>query len=238
MKPTKPTKPPNTESSSLLSELEAELSPATLDALAQFQSSYEIEKPTTKDDRDEPDDDITPMERPDIKTLATLAAIVGQGMNMRPGEAVDYAWELWYESERVLHYAPTSRTARELWRAFNESKNRPLPKEYPVPGKLKDFLRLTVKAKTPADATKRLRDYFRYEATQEGKTNPEGEAVARIQEIKDADQKGGYFTMRRWRSLNGSYFLWWWQQKRVKARQSASKSIEARQSSKSRTRKA
>ncbi|HZM03497.1 MAG TPA: hypothetical protein VFC44_10760 [Candidatus Saccharimonadales bacterium] len=87
MKPKKPTKATDTETSSILSELEGELSPATLDALAQIESAYGIEKPAKKDDRTEIASAILPMEYPDIKTLSMLAAVASQGTTKTPSEA-------------------------------------------------------------------------------------------------------------------------------------------------------
>jgi hypothetical protein len=142
MNPKKPTKPPDPETSRILSELMGELSPATLAALAQFEASNEIEESAKKDDRAEITGATNPMERPDINTLAMLAAIASQGTAKTPAEAVDYAWDLWEESKEVLKYGnPAVRALRkpdpikEHWKEQGR-----FPKRFPV--KLDDFLRL------------------------------------------------------------------------------------------------
>jgi len=142
MKPKKPTKPPDTETSSILSELEGELSPATLDALAQVESAYGFEKPATNDAHPEITVAMKPMAYPDIKTLSMLAAIVSQGTTKTPSEAVHYAWKLWEESKEVLQYGgPFVRDLRkpdpkeQHWKQTGR-----FPKRFPV--KLDDFLRL------------------------------------------------------------------------------------------------
>src|ERR1017187_2592841 len=102
MKPKKPTKPPDTETSSILSNLEGYLSPTTLDALAQAQKVGRMETPSDKDERAETTGTMTPKERLDVKTLSMLAAIASQGTTKTPSQAVDYAWQLWQESNEVL----------------------------------------------------------------------------------------------------------------------------------------
>jgi len=164
-----------------------------------------------------------PTKTPDIETLALLAAIVGQGMSKCPHEAVDYAWKLWEESEQVVEhgYAARALTRGDETFTFGKSWEGRIPKKFP--GRLDDFLRLIVKARTPADSTKRLRDFFSEKSATDDMPDPGAAAAARIQKIKDGDKAGGYFTSTMWRSLAVLYEFWWQKQKSNKARVSAKK---------------
>ncbi len=101
--------------------------------------------------------------------LAKLAAAVSHGKS--PAKAVAYALELCRESVEALNrialeeggapglgYYPFSSdvTIERLKRIENWEKI--VPKSDRFPARLGDFFRLIVKAKTPADCTKRKRD--------------------------------------------------------------------------------
>jgi hypothetical protein len=153
--------------------------------------------------------------------LALLAAIVAQG-NKKPLDAMCYAWDLWEEAGAALEYGgpaaasllkPPDAEIRKHWQAKGEA-----PEKFPAT--LRDFLRLIVRARTPADSMKRLRDWFRHENA----THQAPEAADRITQIKAADQQGGYFTrFDDWRALAVGYKHWWSGQKSLKASQSAKK---------------
>jgi hypothetical protein len=138
----KPTKHPDDKTSSFLSKLGGQLSPATLDALAQYQSAHGIEKPAEKVDREKLNDDMPPRERLDIKTLSMLAAVASQGTAKTPSEAVAYAWDLWEASKDVLQYgSPVVLLLRKpdpIEQHWKEAGC--FPKRFPV--KLDEFLRL------------------------------------------------------------------------------------------------
>jgi len=173
-----------------------------------------------------------PIKAPDTKTLAVLAAIVGLGSKKRPHESVQYAWELWCESESLVRRGEIDASwAIERVGDHLPDIKRPewkdrLPKRFPAT--LDDFLRLIVKAKTPADSHKRLKDYFHDVCAETGSKDPEGDAVKSIEFIKDLDKKGGRFKRRAWVLEARSYDAWWRSKKSGKARESAkSKSPKA-----------
>ena len=90
------------------------------------------------------------------------------------------------------------------------------------PATLNDFLNLIVRAKTPADSMKRLRDFILYEQAE----NPDlyRDPADIIAEMKAQDQEGGCFAnFETWHSLASGYANWWNSQKSRKARESASK---------------
>jgi hypothetical protein len=91
------------------------------------------------------------------ETLALIAANVAKGGSLKPAEAVGYAAALYDEAQAKLEHAMKLRGAyareAEAWGTI------PQPESFPA--SLDDFLRLVVHAKTPADATKRFRDFLR-----------------------------------------------------------------------------
>jgi hypothetical protein len=166
-----------------------------------------------------------PITSPTQFELAMLAATVTRE-GKEPLAAVDYAWNLWCTSGEVIQ-RDGSTAALILERACNDEAVRKswrdegvMPKKFPAT--LNDFLRIIVRAKTPADSMKRLRDFFRHEQAE----NPDlyRDPADRIAEMKARDQDGGYFAdFNTWRSLTRIYEGWWRSQKSSKASESASK---------------
>jgi len=165
-----------------------------------------------------------PITRPTQFELAMLAATVTRG-EKEPLAAVDYAWNLWCDSGEVLQRDGTA--ALFLERGVNNPAVRKswrdagfMPQQFPAT--LNDFLRLIVRAKTPADSMKRLRDFYQYEQTK----YPDlyRDPANRIAEMKASDREGGYFAdFKSWQSRACVYEIWWNNQKSCKARESASK---------------
>jgi len=172
---------------------------------------------------------------PNWEELARLAAAVSQGMKKKPVEAVAYALELYHETQIALERAaieaggiPDSGsldldlTIEKIETMQRYEKTVPLPTKFPAT--LDDFFRLIVKARTVADATKRLRDFLCYSYFKSGNTqkNDAGAYAAnQIQKMKDGDKNGGYFAQQQWRSFAGHYMDWWKRQRSFKARESA-----------------
>ncbi|MEJ0089042.1 MAG: hypothetical protein WDM80_04715 [Limisphaerales bacterium] len=165
--------------------------------------------------------------------LAKLAAVVSHGKT--PTEAVTYALELCRESMKALNrialeeggvpgfgFNPHSLDATlERIRNFESGKTVPKPDRFPA--KLSDFFDRIVKAKTPADNTKRLRDFF-CQVSFSDDVEPESKAAEFIQRIKsDDDNQEGFFTETKWEQMAARYLEWWKKQKSSKARESAKK---------------
>lgn len=165
-----------------------------------------------------------PITRPTQFELAMLAATVARGEE-EPLATVDYAWKLWCDSGEVLQCDGTATLFLE--RAVNDPSVRKswsdagkMPRKFPAT--LDDFLRLIVRARTPADSMKRLRDFFRYQQAK----NPDlhRDPVDRIAKMKVRDKEEGYFAdFKRWQSGACVYEIWWDSQKSSKASDSASK---------------
>ena len=158
--------------------------------------------------------------------LALLAAIVARGTSKPPLEVAAYAWQLWCDSGEVLRFDgeivglqllrfAESPEASKSWRESGWCPSK-------FPATLDDFLRLIVRAKTPADSMKRLRDFFRCRHAEH--PNRYRDAADTIAEIKAHDCEGGYFAdFQMWRSKANAYGVWWMNQKSLKASQSAQK---------------
>jgi hypothetical protein len=184
---------------------------------------------------------------PDIEQLVRLAATVSHGRKRNAAEAVAYVLELYREAEDALQRAiieegvvPEYVAAYSLDMTFKrmaagerlDEWKKTVPKPESFPATLEDFSRLIVKAKTPADCAKRLRDFlgnvfslYPFPGTGESlaMTTPEDSAIMQIQKIKDADKDGGFFTESKWLVIAGRYSDWWKQQRSSKSRESASK---------------
>lgn len=146
-------------------------------------------------------------------TREQLALIAAATQRANPTEAVQHALALWHEAGETLEAVANNGV--------------PLPPKFPAT--LDDFLRIVVAARTPADATKRLRDFyteeharpliFRGEVSNEDFEQAGKKASYEIQGWKD----GGFRDAKQWRSLASRYLLWWTIQKSVKAQASALK---------------
>ncbi|PYJ78630.1 MAG: hypothetical protein DME22_26695, partial [Verrucomicrobia bacterium] len=89
--------------------------------------------------------------------LALIAANVARGGSLKPREAIAYAAELYDEACARLEHAMKLQDA--YTREASMFADIPHPEKFPA--SFDDFLRLIVRAKTPADATKRFRDFLR-----------------------------------------------------------------------------
>src|SRR5437016_1872330 len=94
---------------------------------------------------------------PSPETLALIGANVARGGSLKAREAVTYAAELYDEACARLEHATKLQDAYSREAAM--FAGIPHPEKFPAP--FDDFLRLIVRAKTPADATKRFRDFLR-----------------------------------------------------------------------------
>lgn len=194
------------------------------------------------------------IELPPPLELAKIAAAVGPRDNYK--EALRNAGKLYLEAcqfHQEFENATLKNRASMFvdWFAIDfdphsifrpQSEGLPSPKEFPAP--LDEFLRLVVRAKTPADGVKRLRDYFgnefqhlmAYMKLPEGSRDraskcyhnchdflshyKEGQdemdfAVAQIERLKATGLDEDH-----WYALNDDYLAWWRQQKSTKARKS------------------
>jgi hypothetical protein len=162
--------------------------------------------------------------------LANLAAAVSQGRT--PAKAVAYALELCRESAKALdnitledigvtaggfNVLSQDLTTEQFVKQEKWEKTVPKPDKFPAT--LGDFFRIIVKAKTPADCTKRLRDFYVSQFSSD--KDPQSKAASQIQRIKDADKQGGFFTEIKWVMVGESYLDWWKQKKSTSARMSA-----------------
>jgi hypothetical protein len=100
---------------------------------------------------------------PSPEALALIAATIANGGSEKPATAIAYAARLYEAACEHLEWKIRYRAVRER---ETEAMNRiPQPDKFPAP--FKDFLRLIVRGKTPADRTKRFRDYLRDQVKQE-----------------------------------------------------------------------
>lgn len=134
-----------------------------------------------------------------------------------PTKAVEHALGVWHEAGKIL-------AAKEHALVRQGVAHVPLPKKG-FPATLADFLRVVVGAKTPADATKRLRDFYRetlcdhttsplphkpYSAEDHDRdggptVDPEQWAATAIQGWKEC----GFRTEHEWLELAQHYLTWW-----------------------------
>ena len=162
--------------------------------------------------------------------LAKLAATVSHGKT--PAEAVAYAVDLCHESIMALnsialeegvppglgfHPFSMDSTLERIQKLENWKKNTPKPEAFPA--SLGVFFDLIVKARTPADCTKRMRDFL-CQVFFANDCDPHSRAAGLIQRIKDCEQQGGYFSETKWEIMGGCYLEWWKEEKSRKARKS------------------
>jgi hypothetical protein len=95
---------------------------------------------------------------PTPETLAMIAATLGKGATEQPATAIGYATKLYDAACEHLESKARYSTAKQA--EVDSMATIPQP-ENGFPALFADFLRLIVKAKTPADSTKRFRDYQR-----------------------------------------------------------------------------
>jgi len=101
---------------------------------------------------------------PTQETLALMAAIVGRHINKEPALAVDYAFRLWESAGEELIEKLIEKQEEASWLQFClELDQKPYegikrPSKWPAP--FAHFLELVVRCRTPADGTKRFRDFL------------------------------------------------------------------------------
>jgi hypothetical protein len=174
---------------------------------------------------------------PNQAQLASLAAAVSQ--RRKPGQAVAFAMEIWreaaralvraYEEKSALSYDPS--VSEVVEKLLSETKNLPKPAKFPV--KLKEFYRSIIAARTEADCAKRMRDYLKYlngfiENGKPDPTDPSRYLVngvpfhkTTIEEIKQKDANGGFFTREVWQQFGPNYLKWWSRQRSLQASRAA-----------------
>lgn len=150
---------------------------------------------------------------PTPETLALIAAAASAGREMTPEtaeEASDYAIFLWLMATERLNLTLRVRRSKENgWHKhashtdIAKALGIQIPEE-PFPT-FDDFLRLVVKTRTPADAEKRLRDFFRAELKRELGQEDETAALARLGKYRDK----GTFDGTTWLLWAIEYRTWW-----------------------------
>jgi len=135
---------------------------------------------------------------PTADTLALIAANVSKGIDLEPRLAVDYAFKLWKNAQEKLEGE-----IKERARVPNDNGNIQksdgccLPPTFPAT--FDTFLRMVVNGKTPADSTKRFRDFLRHNpATAE-------EAAKRMAKLGDE----GFRDSELWQVTALEYRDWW-----------------------------
>ena len=166
-------------------------------------------------------------ESPSPENLALIAALVARGEAKRPARAVAEALELYYEACTVIDWK--TRLQAAYAREAEAETSVPQPAKFPAP--LEDFLRLIVKAKTPADGTKRFRDFLRDrckrfcvnvstdERQKIGQQRLENQVAEQLKEY----QRRSFPNRQTWYLLTKEYLIWWAEQKRKKAQAAARK---------------
>lgn len=182
-----------------------------------------VSKQTTKKESHPVSDNVT-VQLPSRSALMLTAAIVSQGATKRPADAVNYALRLWVEAGKTLQ--AEARANEQL--GFEGIS---LPKKFPA--SLDDFLSLIVRARTPADSMKRLRDFFRDKTVADLKTGgfdgpvtPDDNAQVETAVEQDIKRLGDYgISKTKWGALAKHYYGWWARQKSAKSGAAAKKRL-------------
>lgn len=168
-----------------------------------------------------------------------LAMIAASTPRKNPADAVRHALDVWREAGKVLANERIAMTQRPF-------AGIPLPPKFPAT--LRDFLRLAINTRTPADSMKRLRDYLRernriyllaeklesQEAATQGHAGTkkiarptlepdDEEQVERRAAVEIESMQNHGLTQMGWRRLALSYHTWWREKKSNQARISAKK---------------
>jgi len=168
-----------------------------------------------------------------------LAMIAAGTHHKNPADAVRHALDIWREADKVLRNERTEMMQRPF-------AGIPSPQKFPAT--LREFLRLVINGRTPADKMKRLRDYLRernriylhaekfehQEATTQGRAETkkiipptlepdDEEQVERRAAEEIASMQNNSLTQMQWRRLALSYRTWWREKKSNQAQISARK---------------
>ncbi|MGO8837595.1 MAG: hypothetical protein ACLQAH_16490 [Limisphaerales bacterium] len=135
---------------------------------------------------------------PTVDTLALIAANVSKGIDLEPRLAVDYAFKLWKNAREKLEGeikepAPVPNDNEKI----QKSDGGCLPLTFPAT--FDAFLRMVVNGKTPADSTKRFRDFLRHNSA------TEDEADKRMAKLGDE----GFRNSESWQVTALEYRDWW-----------------------------
>ena len=135
---------------------------------------------------------------PTADTLALIAANVSKGIDVEPRLAVDYAFKLWKNAREKLEGEIKERAQVPNGNEnVQKSDGGRLPPAFPAT--FDTFLRLVVDGKTPADSTKRFRDFLRNNSA------TEAEADKRMAKLKDE----GFRDSESWQVTELEYRDWW-----------------------------
>lgn len=154
-----------------------------------------------------PDDEI-PL--PTAEALALIAANVSRSIDLEPQLAVDYAYRLWINARANLREERKEYAHIESYRQILDEQYRGIPSPDAYPANFDTFLRMVVKGKTPADSTKRFRDFLRSQFS-------ERDAQERIGTFG----KEGFKDEETWMEIALEYRDWWKAKKAEKASLSA-----------------
>jgi hypothetical protein len=171
-----------------------------------------------------------------------LAMIAASTQRKNPADAVKHALEIWREADKILRDERAAQTQRPF-------AGIPLPPKFPAT--LRDFLRLIVNARTPADSIKRFRDFQRQqnrnwlysqkserqEVEMQGRTGtqkiapptlgPEDEELIERRTAADIESmQTEPFKKMKWLRLALLYNGWWRAVKSNKAKISAKKRLQ------------
>lgn len=166
---------------------------------------------------------------PSPETLALIASNLSKAAPDSPGATIDCAFELWRQACLKIQSESEAQQVRDGLTEVNA--DIPMPDRFPASAD--DFFRLIIRsAKTPADATKRFRDFVRYRV-QRFYTPEEGaeltldsasrkKSAERIQNQIESDvanlmakykktveEGGGIRSESAWRSISREYKIWW-----------------------------
>jgi hypothetical protein len=177
---------------------------------------------------------------PAPQDLALIAANVARGGDVPPQAAVGYAFELWMESCRRLESAIDT----QEYFASERRKIESIPHPDSFPATLDHFLTSIVKGRTPADSTKRFRDFLRHRVIPlvlDGKSVEEPPVDAKEQEIveknldelmakyrRKVEDGGGIRLPASWFSLAADYLSWWGSEKSATAKKTAKAAAQNR----------
>lgn len=173
---------------------------------------------------------------PTPETLAMIAATGIRDPNESAMIAVDRAYGLWSASCEKLQVAEGTQAYYDQAAKFTEG----IPRPATFPATLAEFLALVVNAKTPADSTKRFRDFLRYRALRSCQHDRSVKAArddkarkAQVEKLmaeygeREVSQRFAQYKAdgiqfeTSWDFIAQDYQSWWQGEKSAKARKSA-----------------
>ncbi|MBM3882917.1 MAG: hypothetical protein FJ387_24870 [Verrucomicrobia bacterium] len=172
--------------------------------------------------------------QPSVECLAQLAAILSTGAQLSPTEAVERACEIWHVAREKL--SDKSRALIMNWvRAMApQTQIRQLSAPRAFPATFEEFLKIVVRAKTPADATKRFRDFLKdrvaesYEASAHSPAPTSIEMDNEALNLLEQLRRGGFSKNEFWDFLSRDYRAWWSERRSKQWSLAGQKSAEKR----------